>query len=396
MPSVDHPELLAAEYVPPTLIGRAVAIERVRRWLTIPSNASGSLAVARVVGPAGSGTSAVARVSARRSLEDLRHLGCSPEPVLATVRVRGCRGTQGVAAALLRTLDDGFNPRGFHTTEMIAGFLRRLVRDGRAAVIALDDIGPAAPDLSPVLAALRHPERFLPEGVGDPPAVRLVVAGRPEASAAWSQWERCDLPMDPLVELAPYTPEEIRAIVRDRALRSTGRPLLGSTEDRLVRQAASGPGGADRALQLLRRELLGHDAVVSASVRPGLDRTLQIEPHFLAALSRALERASAPLGEVRSWEARLARSTGRRPLPPTTLWRRILRLEEEGLVRRTIRPGGCGGTRSVLELLRPFSEWPIPPARPGTLRADDVFANSGPSPRAATPEVRWTPAPRPS
>src|SRR5690348_12753095 len=106
-----HPEVLTAEWLPPVAIGRRVELEQMHAHLG-PGPAMG-LRGALVLGGSGTGTSTVARLAARRCADTLRRDAGGPPPLLVTVRVRWCRGTQGVAGALLQRLDEGFEPRGF-------------------------------------------------------------------------------------------------------------------------------------------------------------------------------------------------------------------------------------------------------------------------------------------
>ncbi len=365
MTALPHPEVLSPEYVPPTLFGRERELDRLRDLLWgAPSEGAHARAVL-VRGPAGSGTSAVARVAACRLLEEVRRSGGIDPPLVVRLRVPAHRGTQGLAAELLRSLDEGFQPRGFHTMEMLAGFLRRLNRDGRSAIVVLDDVGPSAPDLTPFFRAFRQPDRFLPEGVDARIDTWFLLAGRSEAVGVWSQAHRSGVPEENRVELLPYRAEELEVIVRDRATRALGHAPLDSMARRVFVRAYSDGANAVRAIQLLRRELLGPEprAPSTQVVGAGSRLLISIESHLLDALEAMLTDHPAALGELRSHEERLALRSGRRPLPATTLWRRLLRLESAGLVRRRVRTGGAGGTRSTLELLRPVSEWPVRPGR---------------------------------
>jgi len=367
MMPVRFPEVLAADYTPPVLFGRNVELDRLRAWFAEPADARSPPPIAAVVGPSGAGTSVLARVAARRAIESLRRDAPSTRPLLATVRVRWCRGSQGIAAALLQHLDDGFHATGFPTNEILAGFLRRLRRDGRPAVVVLDDIGRSAPDLTPILRAFAHPARFLPEGVDDPPRVWLLLAGAAEALGAWTQAARSGLVPERRVEIRAYARSTLVELVGDRLGRAMGRSPPESMVLRIVDRCWADGGNAARAVDLMRRQLLG--TVAGSSREPGwlgASPSWAVEPHVVEAIDRAVDGSSAPLGEVRAWEARLARREGLRPLPATTMWRRLLRLEALGLVRRSVRPGGPGGTQSTLELLTPVSDWPIPPATSGT------------------------------
>jgi hypothetical protein len=368
MPMVPHPEVLSPEFVPPTLFGRERALAQLRLLLT-PTDDRTASRCALVRGPAGSGTSAVARLAARRLVEELRGSRGAAAPLYVALRAPAHRGTHGLAAELLHRLDDGFEPRGFHTMEMLAGFLRRLNREGRSAVVVVDDVGPAGPDLIPFYRAFSRPDRFLPEGAELRISTWFLLAGRTEAIRAWTQAVRWGIAPERGIDLDPYTRGELDAIVRDRAQRALGHPPLDAVLAKVGDRAFTDGTGAPRALQLLRRELLGPEPRATApSSSTGGRSWVEVEPHLLDALESALADHPTELGTLRTAEARFARGAGRRPLPSTTLWRRLLRLESAGLVRRRVRTGGPGGTRSTLELLRPISEWPLRPDRYDTLR----------------------------
>ena len=93
----------------------------------------------------------------------------------------------------------------------------------------------------------------------------------------------------------------------------------------------------------------------------------------------------------------LAQEQGARPLPTTTLWRRIVRLEQAGYVRREIRPGGSGGTLSLVRVLTPIEEWVTTDLRPGTRPAVGPYAGSAaPSGAAGSAFLRSELGPLPS
>lgn len=388
---VPHPEVLASDFVPPVAIGRRAEVARLLDLLGEPRGAPAPPRVVEVVGPEGSGSSVVARIAARTLLEGLRGAG-GAAPRLAGVRVRRCRGSLGVAAALVQTFDEGFDGHGFPAAEVLAGFFRRLRREGRPAVVVLDDIGPSAPDLSVLFRGFVRPDRFLPEGESGVPPVWVLLAGVPEAVATWASARRAGLPEGRRVLLAPYDEETVRAIVRDRLARAFGRPAPPELAEEIARRSLAGGPSANRALEVLRRAVLGSRVGVPvATPGPAGDR-LSLEPRVLEALQRALAEGPAALGALRRWEARLAGIDGERPLPATTLWRRILRLEAEGLIRRQVRMGGEGGTRSMVELVRPFTEWPVRPPPRGTRPAAGPVASAE---RDGGP-ARWAAAGRPT
>ncbi len=382
----SHPEVLHHDWVPPALVGRSAELEELRAWLGDPVPTHGHPWAAAIRGPTGAGTSVLARLAARRLLEAYRRdRPQATPPLLVSVRVRWCGGTQGVATQLLQRLDEGFRGAGFPVVEIVAGFLRRLAREGRPAVVVLDDAGPDTPDLSPILRGLLHPLRFLPEGVDAAPPVWVLVAGtldRPGSAAAWA---RVGFPAAHSVSLPAMSAATLRAVLEDRATRALGRPPPPGWVDGWVERAISKGLGASRGMDLLREALLGRSAsrVGSLYAPRGAPSVVTVEPRILRAFAEAEGEDLLALSELRRREAELALAEGARPLPATTLWRRLVHLEAAGLLRRDVRTGGPGGTRSRVELLRPVSDWPVPTAW-GRTRPDAVSggapARAGPAP----------------
>ncbi|MGD0249709.1 MAG: NB-ARC domain-containing protein [Thermoplasmata archaeon] len=366
---MTHPEVLADDWLPPVPLGRQHEVDEVVRRLDPPVPRAPPPWVVGVCGPSGSGTSVVARRAAREVADRIRAGISASSPRILWVRVSTTRGAHGVATALLRRLDDGFDGRGFPAVEILAGFLRRIRREGRPTVLVLDDIGVSATDLVPALRALGAPDRFLPEGESGLPAVFTIVAGRPEALDRLDAALAGQFPFAPFIPLAPYSDRVLTAIVQDRAERALGRPVAPERVASIVARAVEEGGGARQAVVLLRRSLLGssfgpYPPFSIASGHSGVS----IEPRVVRAIGVATGGVAAHLGEVRRLEAELARSQGLRPLPTTTLWRRIVRLEAAGYVRREIRAGGNGGTQSLVRVLTPIEEWVTAPRQTGILR----------------------------
>jgi hypothetical protein len=370
MLSPEHPEVLAPDWTPPILVGRSDALDELRRQLPVPPVRAAGPEIAVVKGPTGSGTSVVARRAALSVIERLRQSGDSSVPVFAPVRVRWTSGPQAIAAELLHRLDPNFNSHGFSVAQLLAGFLRRLLHSGRAAVVVLDDLGSDSSDIGPILRPLLAPDRFLPEGAPAPPRLWLILAGAGSAEACWRRARSVGVSVAAPVVLPPYSQTEVEAIVRDRARRALGREAPAGWAEHIGEFATFHGIGAQRAIEMLRREILGPGSLLPGSpyAPPSEAIRLSVEPRLLEAIERASSSGGSLLKDVREWEARLARAEGVRPLPSTTLWRRIVRLEAAGVVRRDVRTGGCGGTQSRLELVRPLSVGAPPTARSGSLR----------------------------
>jgi hypothetical protein len=399
MVALRFPEVLAHDWLPPVLIGRTHEVGDAVRRLDPPVPSADPPWIVGVAGPSGAGTSAVARRAARETVDRLRAFRAEPAPRTWAVRVGNLRGTHGVATGLLRHLDEGFDGRGFPVAEILAGFLRRIRREGRPTVLVLDDLSSSDPDLAPILRAFGNPDRFLPEGQNGIPPFWTIVAGTPEALARLRDRLADQIPLGPFVRLAPYDERTLAAVITDRAERALGRPLSPGIAARIVARCLEEGGGARRAIDLVRRELVRGSigGLEDPPIRLDPDG-VSVEPRVVRAIGAASCGVAALLGDVKRCEADLARAQGQRPLPTTTLWRRIVRLERAGYVKREIRTGGNGGTRSLVRVLTPIDEWVTSPHPRDSLRdavpwtgARSPLGSPAPAPSPVRPG--WFPGP---
>lgn len=388
------PEVLAPDWLPPVPLARRGPLACLLQWLGLPLAPRSRGGAALVLGPRGSGTSTLARLAARDWAEAQPLPPTSARAVQAVLRMSDLHGAHGAAGALLRALDPEYELRGFPVSELLAGFLRRLRSSQRPAVVVFDDLGPGSPDLSRLVSGLVDPDGFLPEGGEAVPPVAVVLAGSPEGVHALGKDRLPRLLSDRILRVLPYTEVELTAIVKDRTERSLGRSVPTAWLDRVVRRAAREGCSSARAVELLRRELVGRDVSEIGPVYPTseLGTELAIESPLLRAFAQLEEGVPVRVGELRHRARDLARTQGEPPMAATTFWRRILRLERAGLVRRAVRTGGSGGSLSTVAVVRPLEEWPTSMDRSRILPAGAVPVS--PSPLWAAPLGGWEPESR--
>ncbi len=390
MLAVPHAEVLSRDWLPPVILGREAEVADTVRRLDAPAPRAPPPWVVGVAGPRGAGTSSVARRAGREVADRLRIRAPDLPPRFLAIRVAGCRGTHGVATALLSALDEGFDGRGFPVAEILAGFLRRIRRDGRPLVLVLDDLYAGGPSLSALLRALAAPDRFLPEGEAGLPPVWTILAGTDEALSHAEHELAGRLRIAPFVPVEGYGVRALRGMVEDRIARALGRAPPPDLVSRLIASTVASGGGAVRAIDLVRRALLGPEYRLDGRPRASRLRgeAVPVETSVVRAIEEAARGVEAVVGDVRRLQAEYARAAGHAPLPATTLWRRIVRLEQAGYVRREVRPGGVGGTRSLVRLMAPVDEWVVSPGPRGTRPASEGWTAVAPAP---TEGSEWAP-----
>src|SRR5208282_3782655 len=304
MQPTAHSEVLARDWLPPVVLGRAPEVAEVVRRLDPPTPQAPPPWIVAVAGAPGSGTSTIARRAAREVADRVRAALGEPFPRVLAIRTPFLRGPHGIATALVQRLDDGFDGRGFPVPEILAGLLRRLRREARPTVVLLDDVGVGGPDLAPVVRALAEPDRFLPEGESGLPPIWTLLAGTPEGLEVLERAVGSRFPIAPFVAVAPYDTDTLRAIVRDRAERALGHPAPPALVDRVVHRSTEEGASARRGVELLRRELLG---LTFREARDGLPSAkfagISVEPRVVRAIGAAAQGRSARLADVKRLEA---------------------------------------------------------------------------------------------
>ncbi len=357
MVAVVRADVLSADWLPPVALGRTKEIEALVRLLERRTEDTRSRVVF-LAAPRGAGSSTVARIAARVAADlDAHHRG-GGRPRILTVRTRYYRGPRGVAAALLRHYDDALDGRGFPTAELLAGFFRRSRRANVPVIVVLDDVAVGGPELEGIVRAFRHPDRFLPEGEDGLPPIDCVVVGTWEGLRSTVKSEFLRAVDHTAVSIPPYSPAEIRRILADRFARAVGSPAPPAVLDRLVARTELDGGGASRAVERLRQELIGVPAAdrLDASYERREALRVALEPHLWEAIHDLAPRRSVGVRDLREAERTRAQATGAPRLATTTFWRRLVQLERAGYLAREVRFGGGGGTRSQIRFLRPVPE----------------------------------------
>ena len=322
--------------------------------------ASSAKEVPRLVvleGPRGAGTSTLAgelvgqvkRTWQRSSRDD---------PVVIHVNVSSLNHTHGdpslgVATCILRKFNVDFSPKGYPTGQVAQWALRRISVQPKPVVVWLDQVHEITRIMAGALEPLLEPERFL-ETRAELPSILVVVSGIGKAQlGSWSEsvatrW----------IHLPPLPRETIRIIVEDRAIQA-GRVFtpgaMAKVEDILL-TSGMGVSVLDEVLRDAVPRAGCHGIVTEGDVAPPASRVRhrrrgkQVELHMLEVLRKAGGRAT--MGELTDGLSRAFVEDGECVPTGSSIRRWMSRLEQLGVVERTVKMGGDGGTRSVVALAR--------------------------------------------
>ena len=344
------PRVLEPGWVSPRLLGQDDLLTRLRTSVLLGLTPGARVAVS-IAGPKGSGTSSVARWLVDSASAHIARPGAKGAPLLLHVDATACRTPLALVTALFRGIDPTFVGRGASTEFFTLLFLRRIRTVGRPAVIWFDQVPSKPAEIGRVLGSISEPARLLPEGPEGLPAMLVVTSGASDPIPGAVGALRTALP--PLLgqdlrqaimarataafAVAPSS-EAIRALADLSVARGWGLSMVGELLTEAGRRAE-----ARSASRLEVEDVALPDHVP----RHGADAE-----GFGVAILEVLRAANGSLaaGELRQQvEARCA-ELGIRAPTPARLWRHAVRLEKRGVVRREIRLGGSGGSRTLVSL----------------------------------------------
>ena len=330
----------------PVLVAREELLASQQRAVLSALQREGRVALS-VVGPRGSGTTTVAECAVATFSGQFfgRRF-----PLVLRVDASQCRTPGLLVKALFHQVDPLFRGQGASSEFLSMLLLRRLRTLGRPTVVWLDQAHSSG-ESGRVVRALARPQEILPEGIAGLPSMLVVVSGDRD-----------------------FVPEGVEAV------RTTVRPLQGPDLIEAIRTRVALAFHLPPGLEILRAwadlvvargwglamvgDLLG-EAGARAETRGSLRVELEdvalprdLPRHganaegFEEALLDVLRAAKGPsaVGELRRSLIARCGEVGIRAPTPARLWRHLVGLERKGLVRREVRLGGAGGSRTLVAL----------------------------------------------
>jgi len=251
--------------------------------------------------------------------------------------------------SLLRHFMPGESFQGASTSRIMWWFLRRLMVEGKPAVLWLDQVRQDVRSLSSVLGPLLNPETLVESAERFPP-IFIVLSGNGDGGV-----DGCVK----RIRVSALPVGTIREIMEDK-VRQAGKVLSEGARTKVLDVL----GTRGYSLSLM-------DEILQASFDKAGCHGIITEDDVPMPSPRSHSRASKQAVELRVMEIlrkaggnttmgviakELSRNfaTEGEPTPTMSSVRRwITRLEDMGLVERRVTMGGDGGTRSVVSIVEP-------------------------------------------
>jgi len=305
-------------------------------------------------GPRGAGTSAVAAELVGQARRKLMQAYRDARPVVIHVDVSSLSQpsgdpTHGISVSLLRHFMPGESFQGASTNRVMWWFLRRLIVEGKSAVLWLDQVRQDVRSLSSVIEPLMNPETLV-ESAEKFPSIVIVLSGNGDGGldgcvkrirvSPLPVGSICEIMEDKVRQAGKVLSEEARAKVVD-VLGTRGYSL--SVMESVLNSAVQRAGC---------HGIIMEEDVVPPSFR-NCPRTSKrvIELRVLEILRKA--GGAVEMGELAQELSRSLASEGERIMSPSSVRRWLIKLEGLGLVKRRVVMGGDGGTRSTVAMVEP-------------------------------------------
>lgn len=344
------PSVLQRGWGAPVLVGRESLLGN-QEQAVLSGLSPGKLVSVSIMGPRGSGTSAVAGHLAATVKSRLTRPGSKGEPLVLRADLSEIRSPASLVNALFQQIQPDFPGKGASAEFLTLLLARRIRTLGRPTIIWVDQV-PAKPSgLVRVLGPLADPSRIMPEGPEGLPSMLLVASGASHVLPEDAGVIRAGLPPLQGRELvqailnraalafnAPPSLEAAHAIANLVVARGWGLSMVGELLAEAGRRAGARGG----------RWLEAEDVALPVHL-PRAARESTSFDSILMDVLRSL-KGSTSVADLKPVLKEKCLGAGLRLPTQARLWRHLVRLERRGLIGRDVRLGGSGGSSTIIQV----------------------------------------------
>jgi len=355
---------LLPDYLPNRIPHREEEFGRLVRTFSSILAAASTSATAFVVGPVGSGKTMLARKVGAKLEDEGRRDGVIVKAV--TVNCRIDKGPSSVMNRTIESLGFTFPKRGYEVQETLRFLIDELMQMKSRLILILDEVDSLVASNG---EALLYTLARVNETVSTPVLSLLMVAKDLRFFWEVDASTRSSL-QKVVVKLAPYTADQLFAIMMSRAAEALRPGVLGEDTARFIAGVAGDSGDARYALELLYRaakiaEYNGAERVRPAEVQEArnslppqvsleeLGYLTRHERMLLLAAARLLkpaDKAFISTGELETEYGSLCRSLGLDPYRHTMVWTSIQNLKAKGFFATSQSGKGSRGRTTHIGL----------------------------------------------
>ncbi len=343
MALIKDPRPLSYDYLPPALPHREIQLEEMKRLFQKVKEGYAQNVLLK--GRVGTGKSASARLFCESFVKEASSGG---RPVLVSyVNCRSKSSSHSVLLSIAREFSKDFPAVGFSEDYMMETMKTHLDKRQAHLIVILDEMDyllrRAGSDVVYKLT------RFS-EYTGKPQNISVIGISQQDVIYLMDEATRSTFKRSNVISFQPYTADEIRDIIKQRAELALNPGSITSDSIELMAEISSRDGDARYAIELLERAALvaqanGYDQIRAEHVRKAASENSIISGEesvenlgkqellvLLSALRKLNADAYATTGEVEEEYKVVCEEYGEKARGHTQFWKYLNTLELEGLI----------------------------------------------------------------
>ena len=343
MALIKDPRPLSYDYLPPALPHREIQLEEMKRLFQKVKDGGAQNVLLK--GRVGTGKTASARLFCESFVKEASSGGKSV--LVSYVNCRSKSSSHSVLLSIARDFSKDFPAVGFSEDYMLETMKTHLEKKQAHLIVILDEMDyllrRAGSDVVYKLT------RFS-EYTGKPQNISVIGISQQDVIYLMDEATRSTFKRSNVISFQPYSADEIRDIIKQRAELALSPGSITSDSIELMAEISSRDGDARYAIELLERGALvaqatGYDQIRAEHVRKAASENSMVAEEesvenlgkhellvLLSALRKLKEDAYATTGEVEEEYKAVCEEYGEKPRGHTQFWKYLNTLELEGLI----------------------------------------------------------------